>query len=131
MCRAKLSYSKEDPSHYNNHLKHHHGSYFNHHLILALNLLNEAYFQSLYEECLSGAHQSDLIGAESDEAVDDNDCLQQAKTTFSMQMTECGTCNQKFSSSVELVQHKAEHDPLADQNARKRYNKRKDNQLKL
>ena len=111
MCRAKLSYSKEDRSHYNNHLEHHHGSFYNQHLILALNLLNETYFQLLYDEFLSGAHQSDLIGAESDAAaVDDNDGLQQAKTTVSMQMTECGTCNEKFSSSVELVEHKTEHD---------------------
>ena len=110
MCRAKLSYSKEDPSQFNNHLRYHHGAYFNHHLILALNLLNETYFQSLYEEFLSGANQSDLIGAESDEAVEDNDGPQQAKTKFSMQMTECGTCNEKFSSSLELVEHRAEHD---------------------
>ena len=39
-----------------------------------------------------------------DETGDDNEDLPPAKTT------ECGTCNQTFSSSVELVEHEAQHD---------------------
>ena len=125
MCRAKLSYSKEDPSHYNNHLRYHHGCLFNQHLLLALNFLNETYFQTLYEEFLSGANQSDLIGAESDEGVEDNDGLQPAKTTFSMQMTEGETCNEKFSSSVEHNFDEEEEDDEREREEEKERNKKR------
>ena len=66
MCKAKLIYVEEDPSHYKSHLKYHHGAYYNHNVILALNLLDKTFFQTLYDEFVKEGHKPELTGVEMD-----------------------------------------------------------------
>ena len=110
MCRAKLTYVRSEPSHYNNHLKYHHGVYFNHHLLLAVNLLNESYFQKLHEEFVSGRHQSDLTGAEGDDGLDDDGGPDQTTRTVSDKLSEGGIFDENSSEKVEKNEIKHELD---------------------
>ena len=112
MCKAKLIYVEEDPSHYKTHLKYHHGAYYNHNVLLALNLLDKTFFQTLYDEFVKEGHKPELTGVEMDydEAEEGNDSDEQTKRGVSLELNECVTGGERFSSSAELVEHQVRHD---------------------
>ena len=112
MCKAKLIYVEEDPSHYKTHLKYHHGAYYNHNVLLALNLLDKTFFQTLYDEFVKEGHKPELTGVEMDcdEAGEGNDSDEQTKRGVSLELNESATGGERFSSSAELSVHQESHD---------------------
>ena len=129
-CRGYVQYTKVAPHRFRNHLQNHHGVFYHHEVIIALNRLGLTYVEKLVADWESSEERSVFVGddiaeTELEEAPDatyiKHDTIRQNFVKIEQNVQEpCNKCGAVFGSAKDLKEHDMNDHVIPDQEGMKR-----------